>query len=63
MTGAISRVIAIAPLYMIASLREVELKRAMHDLGSSLIIISLSVLDVVGVPRGKAANRGVSVWR
>lgn len=38
-------------LYVNTSIREVELKRAMLELGSSADIISLPVLDTAGVPR------------
>lgn len=38
------------PLYVIAKVRDVELKRTMFE-GSSLNIISLPILEVVSVPR------------
>lgn len=39
------------PLYMTARARDVELKRDTLNQGSSLNIMSLSVLDAVGVPQ------------
>lgn len=39
------------PLYITAKVRDVELRRILLDAGSSLNIISLDVLDDIGVPR------------
>lgn len=39
------------PLYVIANVRDVELKRVLLDAGSSLNIVSLDVLEDIGVPR------------
>lgn len=41
------------PLYITAEVRDVELRRVLVDVGSSLNIISLYVLDDIGVHREK----------
>lgn len=41
----------IRPMYIIAKVRDIGLKRAMLDEGSSPNIISLSALDAIGAPR------------
>lgn len=43
------------------NVKPIELKRSMVDLGSSLNIISFSVLDVVGIPRDKIARQPIEV--
>lgn len=49
MIGSISQVTKTIP-YVTRSIRKVELKRSMLDPGSLVSIISLSVLDAIGVP-------------
>lgn len=47
--------------YTTASIREIVLKLAMLDPGSSLSIIFLSVLDVVGVSRDSITRQAIEV--
>lgn len=49
------------PLYVIANVNGVELRRAMLDPGSSINIISLSTLDAVGVPRDNIIRQPIEV--
>lgn len=45
------------PVYVTASINGVELKWAMLNLGSSLNIVSLSILDAVGIPRERITRQ------
>lgn len=45
------------PLYITADVNRVELKRAMLDLRSSINIISLSMLNAVGISREKIVKQ------
>lgn len=49
------------PLYVTVMVREVECKRTMLDQGSSLNIISLLVLDLVGVPQDNITRQSIKV--
>lgn len=48
-------------LYVTAKVRDVKLKRAMLDHGSSLNIISLPILDAMGVPRENITRQPIEV--
>lgn len=52
----------ICPLYVTTSIREVEMKRAMTDLGSFLNIISPSVLMVVAITQEKITRQPIEVF-
>lgn len=49
------------PLYVTTSIREAELKRAILDLGSLINIVSLSILDAVGVVRSSIQRQPIDV--
>lgn len=49
------------PLYVTTNVRDVELKRVLLDAGSSLNIISLDVLEDIGLPRERIQKQPFEV--
>lgn len=49
------------PLYVIAHVHDVELKHALTDRGSSLNIMQLSTLEMVGIPISRIIKQSIKV--